>query len=101
MERIMVRLLNGAALSLMLLGLANVAAATDVTPLTDHEITHRVELLISQRADLGSLFTVQTHNGVVFIGGAATTDLAKADAERLAQGVPGVRMVLDNAGLLE
>lgn len=94
----MVRLYTAA---LALLGLLNVAGATEVTPLTDHEITHRVELLISQRADLGSLFTVQTHNGVVFLGGAATTDLAKADAERLAQGVPGVRMVFDNAGLIE
>jgi osmotically-inducible protein OsmY len=101
MERIMIRLFTAAAFSLTLLGLSSVAGATEVTPLTDHEITHRVELLLSQRSDLGSLFTVQTHNGVVFIGGAATTDLAKSDAERLAQGVPGVRMVLDSAGLIE
>ena len=89
------------AAALALLGFTHLAGATDVTPLTDHEITHQVELLISQRADLGSLFTVQTHDGVVFLGGVATTDLAKSDAERLAQGVPGVRMVLDNAGLIE
>ena len=78
---------------------AAVRAAHGYSLKRDQEITRQVELLIAQRADLGTLLSVRTKEGIVFLGGLSPGSLAKSNAEEVAKQVAGVTKVVDLAGI--
>jgi osmotically-inducible protein OsmY len=68
---------------------------------TDKEITRQVAQLIAEHPDLGTLLTVRTKHGVVYLGGTAFTVFSQSNAQSVAQQVPGVRSIVDLSGISE
>jgi hypothetical protein len=98
-------LLRSFALGLVTLTIAGLAIAdpiaTSNVPNTDQEITRQVELLIDQHPDMGTMLSVRTKNGVVYVGGNSGTPLSLANVDGLVRQVPGVVGVVDIVGIEE
>jgi osmotically-inducible protein OsmY len=83
-------------------GLSNAdPIALRVNPDNDQEITRRVKLLIDEHPDLGTLLTVRTYNGIVYLGGTVATPFSLVNANSLVGHVSGVQKVVDIAGIDE
>jgi osmotically-inducible protein OsmY len=94
----------------LMLGLASFAVAglssadpiaSSAGPSSDREITRQVELVIDEHPDLGTMLTVRTKNGIVYLGGSVATPLTLVNAKSLIGQVPGVQRVVDTAGIDE
>jgi osmotically-inducible protein OsmY len=88
-------------LTVFVAGVSSAHAVEFPGPDTDKEITRQVELLLAEHPDLGTLLTVRTKNGVVYLGGTAFTVFSQSNAESVAQHVPGVRGIVDLSGISE
>jgi osmotically-inducible protein OsmY len=67
-------------------------------PNSDREITRQVELLIDEHSYWGTMLTVRTKNGVVYLGGSVATPLTLVNANSFIARIPGVQTVVDTAG---
>jgi osmotically-inducible protein OsmY len=77
--------------------LACTAALADSN--TDKQINSAVVAVFQQHPDLGGKIQAHTKDSVVYITGTVATSLQKTNAEDLVKGVPGVKKVVDNAGV--
>jgi hypothetical protein len=76
---------------------ARAAQAGETTPTKDHQITHQVERFISQHPEFGSQLTVQTHKGIVYIGGTPWSYFNLLNLEFIVRQTEGVRDVVATA----
>jgi osmotically-inducible protein OsmY len=90
-----------------MLGLASFAVAgvssanpiaSGAGPNSDREITRQVELLIDEPSYWGTMLTVRTKNGVVYLGGSVATPFTLVNANSLIAQIPGAQTVVDTAG---
>ena len=73
------------------------AHASAVSASNDQQITRQVNRLISQHPEFGSMLTVQTHHGVVYLGGTPWTFFAMSNLELLVRQTEGVADVVVSA----
>jgi osmotically-inducible protein OsmY len=98
-------LLRHVVVGLALFTVAGLSSADPITlsvyPDSDQEITRQVERLIDEHPDLGTLLTVRTKNGIVYLDGTVATPFALANADCLVGHMPRVQRVVDIAGVAE
>jgi osmotically-inducible protein OsmY len=84
---------------LALLASAGVSAvhANEVPSSSDQKITQQVKELISEHPEFGTMLTVQTRNGVVYLGGTPWTQFTLVDLEPLVRQADGVANVVVTA----
>jgi osmotically-inducible protein OsmY len=78
--------------------LAGTSAQADVAPsASDQQITQQVKELIGEHPEFGSMLTVQTRNGVVYLGGTPWTQFTLSSLEPLVKQENGVTEVVVTA----
>jgi osmotically-inducible protein OsmY len=70
------------------------AQANEVPSASDRQITEQVKELISEHPQFGNMLTVQTRNGIVYVGGTPWTQFTLADLEPLVRQTNGVADVV-------
>ena len=73
------------------------AHANQAPSASDQQITQQVKVLISEHPEFGNLLTVQTHNGIVYLGGTPWTQFTIASLEPLVRQADGVSDVVVTA----
>jgi osmotically-inducible protein OsmY len=78
--------------------LAGASAQADEAPSTrDQQITRQVKELIGEHPEFGSMLTVQTRNGIVYLGGTPWTQFTLSSLEPLVKQEDGVTEVVVTA----
>jgi osmotically-inducible protein OsmY len=73
------------------------AHASELSPVTDRQITQQVQRLINQHPEFGLLITVQTRKGIVYLGGSPWTSVTMSNLEFLVRHTDGVADVVVTA----
>jgi osmotically-inducible protein OsmY len=88
----------GPLVVLVIGGCSAIRPCDSVACMTDAKTTAAIETRLSQREELGPPGTiqVQTIDHVVYLNGAVSTGLQRAEAESLASQVMGVKLVVNS-----
>jgi osmotically-inducible protein OsmY len=73
------------------------AQANEAPSASDQQITREVKELISEHPEFGNMLTVQTRNGVVYLGGTPWTQFTLPNLEPLVRQADGVANVVVTA----
>jgi osmotically-inducible protein OsmY len=73
------------------------AQANEAPSTSDQQITQQVKELIGEHPEFGSMLTVQTHNGIVYVGGTPWTQFTLSSLAPLVQAEDGVTEVVVTA----
>jgi len=84
-------------LALLALVGSSAVQANEAPSSSDRQITHEVKELISEHPEFGNMLTVQTRNGVVYLGGTPWTQFTLANLEPLVRQAAGVTDVVVTA----
>ena len=76
---------------------ASAVHANEGPSTSDRQITVQVKELISEHPEFGNMLTVQTRNGIVYLGGTPWTQFTLAELEPLVRQADGVTDVVVTA----
>jgi hypothetical protein len=76
---------------------AHAAQAGEMPPITDHQIALQIKHIISDHPEFGSQLTIQTHKGIVYIGGTSWSYFTLSNLEFIVRQTEGVRDVVVTA----
>jgi osmotically-inducible protein OsmY len=71
--------------------------ANEAPSTSDRQITQQVKELISEHPEFGNMLTVQTRNGIVYVGGTPWTQFTLENLEPLVRHTDGVTGVVVTA----
>jgi osmotically-inducible protein OsmY len=71
--------------------------ANEAPSASDQQITQQVKELISEHPQFGNMLTVQTRNGIVYVGGTPWTQFTLTDLEPLVRQTNGVADIVVTA----